>query len=582
MTLEEILVKHEILRHHTKTIVRRVDAYRQFRLDKILEDFPMLSPTTVAAVMSDYTQTPLFKGEELDITKIPVNWPKLKPRDTAAVPVFADEKSITVAVLHPQAEETQAYMHQLHANFKKHRIHLVISDRITRQTVFRLYHRVEDDMEKLQKYIQEVEALPPQSPKTEAKLNQVFVAIINTAVTMNASDIQLLATESFGQIQFKVEGTGHIVGEMTRDLYLRVTRKILSDLNVSPDAIKNKSTEASITSDTHGNISREVFRFFNFRCQLTMPEPKESDYTVITIRLLSRNLDLLSFEEAGFIPKQINLINQATDSVAGLVLSVGPVNSGKSTTLFGMLSQIDPVRRLIKTIENPIEFRSPLWEQNELGDTLTLKDEHLSYRQHIKGMVRKSPDCLLAGELRSAEESVEIFGLAYASTLCFSSLHAENIANAIGRLKFWGIPRVDIANVVRLIIAQRLVRRLCPQCKIPEKSKPNIAEASLYAKQVGITLSPEQIYTNDINGCDLCRHTGFVGRQLIAEILSSVEKESYEVLVSEDGSRLLHRMLHKNNRSMWHSGMRHVVTGMVSVGEVLRHAARISMVKSAG
>ena len=505
---------------------------------------------------------------------MPISWVDLRPTGTAAVPVFADENNITVAISYPQAEEVIAYMHQLYTDYKKHRITEVIADRIVRQTVFRLFQRDEEDIKKLQEYIHEVEALSPQSPQTEAKLNQVIVAIINTAVTLGASDIQLLATATFGQVQYKLEGTGHIVGEMTRDLYLRVMRKMMADLNVSPDSIRNKSTEASISAETHSSLPKETFRFYNFRCQFTMPEPKESDYTVVTIRLLSKNLDLLSFADAGFAAEQIALINHAVDSVAGLVISVGPVNSGKSSTLFGMLSQIDPVRRLIKTIENPIEFRSPLWEQNALGDTLTTEEEHAAYRNHIKGMVRKSPDCLLAGELRSAEESLEIFSLAYASTLCFSSLHAENIANAIGRLQFWGIPRVDLANVMRLIIAQRLVRRLCLHCKIPEESEVNLKEAAFYAEQTDANLSSAKIFSSSIGGCKFCKYTGFVGRRLIAEMLSSVEKESYEILISEESGRLLKRHMFKNRSSLWHSGMRYVMAGKVSVEEVVRHTSR--------
>ena len=92
-------------------------------------------------------------------------------------------------------------------------------------------------------------------------------------------------------MQYKLEGTGHIVGEMTRDLYLRVMRKMMADLNVSPDSIRNKSTEASISAETHSSLPKETFRFYNFRCQFTMPEPKESDYTVVTI---------VSFPKLGF------------------------------------------------------------------------------------------------------------------------------------------------------------------------------------------------------------------------------------------------------------------------------------------
>ena len=572
MELREILHKHGVLGNYIKTILRRHVAYPNVRLDKILEDFAILVPSTIASIMSDYTNTPLITKAKLDIEKVPISWRKLRPQNTFAVPIFADDNEIHIGVSHPQAEETFSYIHRLHSEFQTHKIRFLIADRNMRNTVFRMFQHDEEEIQKLQQYIHSVEALP-EDMQSEDKLNDVIVSIIQTAVSMSASDIQLLATDNFGQVQFKVEGTGHIVGEMTRDLYMRVMRKLITDLNISPDSIRSKSTEASISSESHQHLPDDIFRFFNFRCQFTMPEPKESDYIVATIRLLSRNLDILSFEDAGFTPTQIRHIHHGGDGVAGLVLAVGPVNSGKSTTLFAMLSRIDPVLRLVKTIENPIEFRCPLWEQNALGDTMTLQDEHASYRQHIKGMVRKSPDCLLAGELRSAEEAGEIFGLAYASTLCFSSLHAENVANAIGRMRFWGIPDIDLANVLRLIIAQRLVRQPCPRCKLKETNEDNIREAECYADHSKTTFSKDNLFTENHGGCEFCRYTGYTGRRLIAEMFSLLYEGSEEVLMSGDNNKLRY-FIDEKGASLWHSGMRLVLNGDATVNEIVRHTSR--------
>ena len=234
----------------------------------------MLSPATVAAVIADYTQTPLLKSEDLDTGQVPISWVDLRPTGTAAVPVFADENNITVAISYPQAEEVIAYMHQLYTDYKKHRITEVIADRIVRQTVFRLFQRDEEDIKKLQEYIHEVEALSPQSPQTEAKLNQVIVAIINTAVTLGASDIQLLATATFGQVQYKLEGTGHIVGEMTRDLYLRVMRKMMADLNVSPIPSGTNPPKRLFPPRHTAVCRRKLFAFIIFVANLPCRNPK--------------------------------------------------------------------------------------------------------------------------------------------------------------------------------------------------------------------------------------------------------------------------------------------------------------------
>ena len=219
----------------------------------------------------------------------------------------------------------------------------------------------------------------------------------------------------------------------------------------------------------------------------------------------------------------------------------------------------------------------------------SVEQEREAYRNQIKGMVRKSPDCLLAGELRSKEEAEEIFGLAYASTLCFSTIHSENIAAAIGRLSYWGLSKYDLASVIRLMVAQRLLRKLCPKCKTIETDPSNLEEIKIYKNHVEpeeqgkfswqavfkYLEKPENVYTESASGCEYCDHTGFKGRVLIAEMLSYNDHGFKEMLLSDNHNAIQDYMI-KNGISLWHSGMSVALRGQVSINEVIRNTQRLS------
>lgn len=570
--LAEILAEHELPGHFIQAIVRRAETYPSIRLDTILSDFPTLLPSDIANILSKYTKLPLLPWEDIDVAKIPITDDKLMPKSALAVPIRIEERQVVIAVGHPKSQETKDLSNKIYMAFQKE-TKLMLADRITRQKVFQIFQQDEGVLDLLRKNIAAAEEKVHEKGQEDINkfLTKIISEILHAAATLGASDIQFLATETFGQIFMKIQGTGHIAAEMRRNTYDRIMRVFVDEIGVPAETIKKKSVEAAITK--FDGVDPEIFQLYNFRVQVTIPEPTQSEYTVATVRLLARSINIISFKDAGFNSQEIHAIKNAVDSVAGLILLVGPVNCGKSTTLYTMMIGIDAVRRLVKTIENPIEFRASMWEQNSLGGSDTLEEELSSYRDQIKGMVRKSPDCLLAGEIRTIEEAKQILGLAYASTLCFSSLHAENIAGALGRLKFWGIPNIDLVAVLRLIIAQRLIRKLCEHCKINEARPHNQAQFDLFAKNAGITEKP-LIHAAKYGGCEKCQFTGFSGRLLIAEMLSSTSP-GFKKTLHKAGAFEIEEMLMKDQSSLWHSGMRYVLSGKTSVGEVVRNVGRV-------
>ena len=571
--LFNLLIDNNVPSHHAKTILRRIEYYPNVQLDELLRDFAILPPPVIARVISFATKVELFEEYKYKIDVELSKTEKIYPKNDSAVPIKMTDNEITILVGFPKSKEVGNYLTQINSRFQQHSIKILIANKKIREEIFRQFYNDEEIWAKLRKAIDNAEN-EIKSDKTDSKnLIILLETILWAAGSVGASDIQFFASDCFGQIQFKIEDTGHIVAEMSVDLYNYMMTKMMALSGSSSDRLKKKTTdEGEINPFQSDVISDEIFKHYNFRCQFGAPENRSKpDYIVGTIRLLAKNITLPSFEQAGFTNEQVETIKDATKCVAGLIMLIGPVDSGKSTTLFSMLSSIDPTRRLVKTIENPIEFRNPFWEQNSLGGYETKDDEKNAYRQQIRGMVRKSPHCLLAGEIRSPEDCEKIVDIAYASTLCFTSMHSENVGNAVGRLKYWEIRDNDISSIVRLIIAQRLVRKLCEKCKIEEDDERKLKEVEHY---IGGPIGDLKIYKPSVIGCENCRFTGFSGRCMIAEMLSHRDEYFADAVMNPNHSKI-GEALFENKKSLWHSAMNHVVKGIVSVDEVLRHTHRI-------
>lgn len=573
--LSEILANYDLPGHHIQAILRRVKNYPKIRLDTILSDFSKLYPADIAKILSEHLNIPLLNWSDIEVAKIPTSHPQLAPKSVAAVPIKAEDgKKAIIAVAHPQSQETKDLVNTIYAATNEEAI-IMIADRITREKVFQIFQPGEGVFDNLRKNIHAAEIKTNNDNEVSTALTKIISEILYAAAILGASDIQFTATETFGTIIMKIQGTGHIAAEFRRITYDKIMRLFIGSINVPAETIKKKSVEVGITNME--GVDQEIFQLYNFRAQVTMPEASQSDYTVATIRLLARSINIVSFADAGFNDKEISEIKHAVNSTTGLILLVGPVNSGKSTTLYTMMISIDSIRRLVKTIENPIEFRAPMWEQNNLVSTDTVEEELAAYRDQTKAMVRKSPDCLLAGELRTVEEAKQIIGLAYASTLCFSSLHAGTVADAFDRLNYWQVGAYDLANVVRLVIAQRLIRKLCKNCKIKEEQEHNLAQVQIFKKQISDNNKTE-IYAANRLGCGECSYTGFNGRLLIAEILAATHPDFRSLVLACDQDSL-NKAIYGQKSSLWHSGMRHVLAGDTSVGELVRNIGRVPINK---
>jgi type IV pilus assembly protein PilB len=245
-------------------------------------------------------------------------------------------------------------------------------------------------------------------------------------------------------------------------------------------------------------------------------------------------------------------------------LVTGPTGSGKTTTLYAVLKRIDPVERSVQSIENPIEYRHGLWQQYELRKDN--QNEGEEYNKWLKALLRNAPDVILVGEVRDAKVAQILLDAANTGHLAFATLHTNNAAMALARLKALALDMNTLASVLVGILAQRLVRILCIRCCVPDDSDET-AQALDVPYLADGTLNPHRAG----DGCEYCDFTGYRGRRMVYEILevdarvqTLIEKDSTPSTIARAGIAA--------DRTMWACGLKLVASGATSLEELRRVA----------
>ena len=226
----------------------------------------------------------------------------------------------------------------------------------------------------------------------------------------------------------------------------------------------------------------------------------------IVLRILAKSLFGLKIERVGFSPKELDFFKEAITAPYGMILVTGPTSSGKTTTLYSALGHINTEDINIMTAEDPVEY-----ETQGINQCHVRNDIGLTFASILRTFMRQDPDVILVGEIRDKETAQIAVQAALTGHLVFSTLHTNDTVSTISRMAFMGIESYLLADALNLIIAQRLVRTICPKCR---KEKTNIPD-EIYAK-LGLDKSVK-IYEGE--GCKFCDNTGYKGRTAIFEML---------------------------------------------------------------
>ena len=280
----------------------------------------------------------------------------------------------------------------------------------------------------------------------------------------------------------------------------------------------------------------------------------------VVLRLLDKSSVHFGLEEIGLYPDQLQCLEDLIHRPNGILLVTGPTGSGKTTTLYGALSRINSPDKNIITIEDPVEYQ--LWG---IGQIQVSPKIGLTFAHGLRSVLRHDPDVILVGEIRDVETAEIAIQSALTGHLVFSTLHTNDAASAVTRLVDMGIEPFLVASVIRAIVAQRLIRVICPECKegyVPEDEA---------LRDVGLVMSQlESRVLHRGKGCPACSETGYRGRTGIYEILLVSEEIRQLIMKKADSTTIGRKAVEEGMRSLREDGARKVVAGITTLEEVAR------------
>ncbi len=371
-------------------------------------------------------------------------------------------------------------------------------------------------------------------------------ALLTEAVQQNASDIHFEPENSFLRIRYRVDGVLRQVRSLHKSFWpaMVVRLKVMSGMNI-----------AETRAPQDGRISLRLSgRPIDFRVASHPTQYGEN----LVLRILDRQKGIVPINQIGLDDTALSILMTIIAKPEGIVLVTGPTGSGKTTTLYSVLSHVNTESVNIMTLEDPVEYPIPLIRQSSVNEAAKL-----DFASGIRSLMRQDPDIILVGEIRDHPTAEMAFRAAMTGHQVYSTLHTNSAIGAIPRLLDIGIlPDILAGNIIG-VVAQRLVRILCRHCKYPYQ--PDATERKL----LGL-LHTEELTLYRAAGCDLCRHQGYNGRQAIMEILKM--DSDLDDLVSRRASirDIKHAALEQGFRPLAQDGIRRILQGVTSVAEVSR------------
>ncbi len=287
----------------------------------------------------------------------------------------------------------------------------------------------------------------------------------------------------------------------------------------------------------------------------------------VSLRLLNNKAQPMSVQELGFLPEDERLVNGAVARPYGIILVTGPTGSGKSTSLTAFIRKINRPERRIITVEDPVEYEVP-----GVNQTQVRPDIGFSFAAALRHILRQDPDVIMVGEIRDRETADIAIRASLTGHLVLSTIHTNDAPGALTRLIDMDIEPFLIASSIELIIAQRLVRRLCHDCAAPGDYAPGYIESCLTALKLPLDEARHAHLLREPKGCDRCPGLGYQGRIGIFEILR-VNDEIHRMIVQKASAREIRDAATADGmRSLQHCGWEQVKRGVTSLAEVMRFA----------
>lgn len=550
----QFLVKAEKITPDALARARQIANESREHFELVLTKLGLITERDLAQALADHLKLPLASPD--DFPKTPVLEDRLSEkflREAQFIPLEDRDDGIAIAFANPLDSYTMdairfavgkpvipyiAYPAELEAAYLRlygeNRADL---GRLTQAARERSDEGLRDDLDRLR------------DSASEAPVIKLVNQLIHRAVEAHASDIHIEPMENELRVRYRIDGVLQQIESPPQQLASAIISriKVMTKLNIA---------ERRLPQD--GRIGLAVRgKDIDFRVSTVPTSHGES----VVLRILDRAHIALDFAALGFDEETIRGLRALLEQPHGILLVTGPTGSGKTTTLYAALLELNTVEKKILTIEDPVEYHL-----NGINQVQVKPQIGLSFANALRSFLRQDPDIMMIGEIRDLETAQIAVQAALTGHLILSTLHTNDAASAVTRLLDMGVEDYLLTSTLIGVLAQRLVRTLCRHCREPYEPIPELrVRLGLDAL---MTEAPALLYR--AKGCDQCGHTGYHGRTSILEILPLSDSLRQAVLKSADATRLDQLARETGMQSMRTYALKKALAGITTLEEVMR------------
>ena len=490
-----------------------------------------------------------FEYSSLDESSIDYNLarkiPSAQLKHLGALPLKEDEVNVYVAFRDLFDVEVQ---NQIANIFNRKILKVVVCDTTKLDKVLSKMELNESVSSLIAQIRQEISSTSTDDGGESSGILRLIETILKTAISNRASDIHIESSEKNCIVRCRIDGMLAEIFVFDKDIYppLVSRLKMLSNLDI-----------AEHRKPQDGRFSVQVLgRDYDFRISTLPVIHGES----VVMRILDKTKAIIKLSELGMLEDNLAKFSRLTRTPYGMILVTGPTGSGKTTTLYAALNDIKSVETKMITVEDPVEYQMDMIQQVNVN-----VKAGLTFASSLRSILRQDPDVIMIGEIRDQETLRIAIQAALTGHLVFSTLHTNDAISAVARVVEMGIEPYLVSGSLIGVEAQRLVRKLCPHCKQKITLTPMQLEHIIH-------LIPDDFTFYAPVGCEKCSQTGYLGREMISEILPISDKISSLIAKNATKEELTSTALAEGFKDFFTDGIRRAAMGITSIPEVYRVA----------
>jgi len=552
-SLGNMLVEEKLITPEQLEEALAVQQQKGGKLSDILLKQGLVKAEELAVVLSIQLKLPLIDLKRHAVQPEALRLiPEEMARKHALIPLDIVNNSLMVVMADPEDIRT---IEDIKAQAKM-RVEVALGVRSDIERAINIHYRSSSAIEKqVSQFTPAAEEKTEETPAitTNTPIAETLNLLVAQAVKDRASDVHIEPQEDRLRIRYRIDGILHDMFSFPLSIHSSLVSrvKILAEMDISE---QRRPQDGQFSIKIGGN---EV----DIRTA-TMETPSGER---VTLRILDKSLALFTLTELGFQSEVLKKYRAMLKSPIGMILAGGPTGSGKTTTLYASINELDRNERNIMTIEDPIEYSFM-----DINQTQVNAKAGITFAGGLRAIMRHDPDVILVGEIRDKDTVTTAIQSALTGHLVLSSIHANDAAGVLFRLMDLDAEPASISSTLIGIVSQRMVRRICTNCR--SVYRPTEEELEAFSKEMGDEVP--KFYQG--TGCNLCANTGYRGRTGIFEFLIMSDSIRKMLRSNAGASEIKAQAVAEGMISMKHDGMKKVADGITSISEVMRSVFSIS------